>query len=81
MKNIMLKAIAVSALLVGGMTLANADEVKISKAETSAQIKACAKKKQGDWTTYSYKGTTFNGTCQPNEAGKLEFKAPAPQSS
>ncbi|MFI8066387.1 hypothetical protein ACFMKJ_21745, partial [Acinetobacter baumannii] len=23
-------------------------------------------------------GVTFNGTCQPNENGKLQFKAPAP---
>lgn len=78
MKNIMLKTIAVSALFLGGFTLANADDATISKAETNAQIKACAKKKQGDWTSYSYKGATFNGTCQPNADGKLQFKAPAP---
>lgn len=78
MKNIMLKTIAVSALLLGGMTLANAEEATVSKAETNAQVKACAKKKQGDWATYGYNGVTFNGTCQPNENGKLQFKAPAP---
>ena len=78
MKNIMLKTIAVSALLLGGMTLANAEEATVSKAETNAQVKACAKKKQGDWATYGYKGVTFNGTCQPNENGKLQFKVPAP---
>ena len=78
MKNIMLKTIAVSALLLGGMTLANAEEATVSKAETNAQVKACAKKKQGDWATYGYKGVTFNGTCQQNENGKLQFKAPAP---
>ena len=78
MKNIMLKTIAVSALLLGGMTLANAEEATVSTAETNAQVKACAKKKQGDWATYGYKGVTFNGTCQPNENGKLQFKAPAP---
>ncbi|MBJ9985050.1 hypothetical protein IAE19_06280 [Acinetobacter sp. S40] len=78
MKNIMLKTIAVSALFLGGMTLANAEEATMSKAETNAQIKACAKKKQGDWATYGYKGVTFNGVCQPNADGKLQFKAPAP---
>nr|WP_171493593.1 hypothetical protein [Acinetobacter soli] len=55
--------------------MANAE---MTKAETNAQIKACMKKKQGDWASYGYKGVTFNGTCQPNADGKLQFKAPAP---
>jgi hypothetical protein len=44
MKNIMLKTIAVSALLLGGMTLANAEEATVSKAETNAQSKHVPRK-------------------------------------
>ncbi|HAS96715.1 MAG TPA: hypothetical protein DCS70_04985, partial [Acinetobacter nosocomialis] len=45
---------------------------------TQKELRACAKKRQGDWVSYSHNGATFNGTCQPNENGKLHFKAPAP---
>ncbi|MDX7878786.1 hypothetical protein [Acinetobacter nosocomialis] len=45
---------------------------------TQKELRACAKKRQGDWVSYSHNGATFNGTCQPNENGKLQFKAPAP---
>ncbi|MEQ1120692.1 hypothetical protein [Acinetobacter seifertii] len=49
-----------------------------SKSEMQKQLRACAKKRQGEWVSYSHNGATFNGTCQPNENGKLQFKAPAP---
>lgn len=78
MKNMLLKTLAMSVLFVGGMSLANADEPTLSKAEMNAQVKSCAKKKEGDWATYAYRGITFNGICQPNASGKLQFKAPAP---
>ena len=46
--------------------------------ETKLELNACNKKKQGEWTKYSAGGVTFNGTCEPNENGKLQFKAPTP---
>ena len=49
-----------------------------SKSEMQKQLRACAKKRQGEWVSYSHNGATFNGTCEPNENGKLQFKAPAP---
>lgn len=76
MKKIMLKTLSITLLSFAAMTVANAADT--SKAETNMQIKACAKKKQGDWTSYGYKGVTFNGTCEPNADGKLQFKFPAP---
>ncbi|WP_319796309.1 hypothetical protein [Acinetobacter soli] len=75
MKYIMLKTFSVAIVSLAAMSMANAE---MTKAETNAQIKACMKKKQGDWASYGYKGVTFNGTCQPNADGKLQFKAPAP---
>jgi len=42
------------------------------------ELRACVKKQQGEWVSYSHNGVTFNGTCEPNENGKLQFKAPAP---
>ncbi|OCZ61076.1 hypothetical protein [Acinetobacter seifertii] len=49
-----------------------------SKSVMQKELRACAKKHQGEWVSYSHNGVTFNGTCQPNENGKLQFKAPAP---
>ncbi|WP_445536072.1 hypothetical protein [Acinetobacter sp. G18] len=49
-----------------------------SKLVMQKELRACAKKRQGEWVSYSHNGVTFNGTCQPNENGKLQFKAPAP---
>ncbi|QNX59422.1 hypothetical protein [Acinetobacter seifertii] len=49
-----------------------------SKSVMQKELRACAKKRQGEWVSYSHNGATFNGTCQPNENGKLQFKAPAP---
>lgn len=48
------------------------------KSEMQKQLRACAKKSQGEWVAYNHNGVIFNGTCQPNENGKLQFKAPAP---
>ncbi|WP_228140886.1 hypothetical protein [Acinetobacter baumannii] len=48
------------------------------KVTPEKQIRVCAKKQQGEWVSYNHNGVTFNGTCQPNENGKLQFKAPAP---
>ncbi|MNY80022.1 hypothetical protein D3C86_2209010 [compost metagenome] len=50
----------------------------MSKAEMQKQIRVCVKKQQGEWVAYNHNGVIFNGTCQPNENGKLQFKAPAP---
>ncbi|MCH2001478.1 hypothetical protein [Acinetobacter seifertii] len=52
--------------------------VDSSKSVMQKELRACAKKRQGEWVSYSHNGATFNGTCQPNENGKLQFKAPAP---
>ena len=49
-----------------------------TKSVMQKELRACAKKRQGEWVSYSHNGVTFNGTCQPNENGKLQFKAPAP---
>lgn len=49
-----------------------------SDAVVKKQIQICNKKKQGDWVVYANKGVTFNGTCEPNENGKLQFRFPAP---
>lgn len=62
--------------LFSGVTFTHAADT--SKAETQKQIRVCAKKQQGEWVSYNHNGVTFNGTCQPNENGKLQFKAPAP---
>lgn len=80
MKNMILKAMCVSAALCySGMALANTDE--LSKAEVQKQIKACNKKAAGDLVSYSHKGVTFNGTCQQNAEGKLQFQPPVPTGS
>ncbi|MFW1649384.1 hypothetical protein [Acinetobacter nosocomialis] len=94
MKTTMLKILTASLLCFSGVTLTHAatnhnakssHTAKTSKhaAESSTsvtqkELRACAKKRQGDWVSYSHNGATFNGTCQPNENGKLQFKAPAP---
>lgn len=49
-----------------------------SKSVAQKELRACVKKQQGEWVSYSHNGVTFNGTCEPNENGKLQFKAPAP---
>ncbi len=40
----------------------------------------CKGKKQGDPVSFAYKGVVFNGSCEPNEAGKLAFQPPMPAS-
>ena len=59
---------------------APAKHEKVAKAgaEERLELNACNKKKAGEWTKYSYQGATFNGVCEKNEHGKLQFKAPAP---
>ena len=61
------------------ISFAHAEEENASKAEVKKQVQICAKKKQGDWVTYANKGVTYNGTCEPNENGKLQFSFPSPQ--
>ena len=61
------------------ISFAHAEEENASKAEVKKQVQICAKKKQGDWVTYANKGVTYNGACEPNENGKLQFSFPSPQ--
>ncbi len=84
MKNTILKLLSVSLMCLVSFSYANAAQTKTSKAnmhnmETQLQIRACHNKKQGDWVSYNYRGVTFNGSCEPNEHGKLQFRAPAPR--
>ena len=76
MKNALVKALAVSILSCAGLTAANAAD--ISKAEAQTQVRICKGKQQGAWVSYNFKGVLFNGTCEPNENGALQFKAPGP---
>ena len=78
MKNTMSKVITASLLSCVAFSFAHAADENTSKAEMKKQIQVCTKKKQGDWVTYANKGVTFNGTCEPNENGKLQFSFPAP---
>ena len=78
MKNTMSKVITASLLSCVAFSFAHAADENTSKAEVKKQIQVCAKKKQGDWVTYANQGVTFNGTCEPNENGKLQFSFPAP---
>lgn len=70
----MLKILTASLICFSGVTFTHAADT--SKAETQNKFE-CAKQ-QGEWVSYNHNGVTFNGTCQPNENGKLQFKAPAP---
>ncbi|OUY08316.1 hypothetical protein [Acinetobacter populi] len=79
MKSMILKAACLSALCYSGMALAATDE--LSKAEVQKQIQVCNKKTAGDLVSYAYKGVTFNGTCQQNAEGKLQFQPPVPTGS
>ncbi len=86
MKNIMLKTFSTSLICLLSIGFANAAEhkTKAKKAEpqnieTQLELKACSKKKEGEWVSYSYKGVTFNGSCQPNANGKLQFTPPMPK--
>ena len=78
MKNTMSKVIATTLLSFVTFSFAHAAEENASKAEVKKQIQICSKKKQGDWVVYANKGVTFNGTCEPNAEGKLQFTFPAP---
>ncbi|WP_212511166.1 hypothetical protein [Acinetobacter seifertii] len=94
MKTTMLKILTASLLCFSGVTLTHAATNHTAKSTHTAkttkhaaesgksvmqkELRACAKKRQGEWVSYSHNGATFNGTCQPNENGKLQFKAPAP---
>lgn len=78
MKNTLSKMMTASVLSCMAIGFAHAADENTSKAEVKKQIQVCAKKKQGDWVTYANKGVTFNGTCEPNENGKLQFSFPAP---
>ncbi len=94
MKSTMLKILTASLLCFSGVTLTHAATNHTAKSTHTAkttkhaaesgksvmqkELRACAKKRQGEWVSYSHNGATFNGTCQPNENGKLQFKAPAP---
>ena len=72
------KVLSTSLLCMVGMSFAHAADEGSSQAEVKKQIQVCNKKKQGEWVSYANKGVTFNGTCEPNENGKLQFTFPAP---
>ncbi|SPL70822.1 hypothetical protein [Acinetobacter stercoris] len=88
MKNIVIKTLSASLVCLLSIGVANAAPQKAKTAKSSKatkvsseerlQLNACNKKKQGEWTKYSYQGVTFNGTCELNENGKLQFQPPAP---
>lgn len=78
MKNTMSKVLAATLFSCFAFSFAHAADENSSKAEVKKQIQVCAKKKQGDWVVYANRGVTFNGTCEPNADGKLQFTFPAP---
>ena len=78
MKNTFAKVMTASLLSFTAFSFAHAADENASKAEVKKQIQVCAKKKQGDWVTYANKGVTYNGACEKNESGKLQFSFPAP---
>ena len=49
-------------------------------AQTQKYQQVCKSKKQGDMVSFAYKGVVYNGTCEPNESGKLAFQPPTPWS-
>ena len=79
MKSIVSKMVQASLISCAVISFAHAEEENVSKAEVKKQVQICAKKKQGDWVTYANKGVTYNGACEPNENGKLQFSFPSPQ--
>ena len=82
MNSTITKIISSSLLCVATISFAhantNTNTANTSQAEVKKQIQICNKKKQGDWVIYANKGVIFNGTCEPNENGKLQFHFPAP---
>lgn len=78
MKNTISKVIATSLLSCLAFSFAHAADENASKAEVNKQIQVCKNKKQGDWVVYANKGVTYNGSCEPNANGKLQFTFPAP---
>ena len=70
MKTTMLKILTASLICFSGVTFTHAADT--SKAETQNKFE-CVQKQQGEWVSYNHNGVTFNGTCQPNENGKLQF--------
>lgn len=78
MKKMISKVLSISLMCFVGSTFAHAADENSSKAEVAKQIQVCSKKKQGDWVVYANKGVTYNGSCQPNEHGKLQFTFPGP---
>lgn len=88
--NTMIKMLCAGALCLGGLNVAQAathqTTAKAKSAKTSMragseearQLAVCAKKSQGTPVMYSYGGVTFNGYCQTNENGKMQFMPPMP---
>lgn len=80
MKKIILSSLSSTLLCFSAISFTHAaEEATMSKAEMQLQMKVCSKKKQGEWVTYNHKGVTFNGSCEPNENGKLKFTPPMPK--
>ncbi|ENX43111.1 MULTISPECIES: hypothetical protein [unclassified Acinetobacter] len=57
---------------------AHADTKATQDQQTKKYQQVCKGKKQGDPVSFAYKGVVFNGSCEPNEAGKLAFQPPTP---
>ena len=47
--------------------------------QTQKYQQVCKGKKQGDAVSFAYQGVVFNGVCENNDAGKLAFQPPAPE--
>ncbi|WP_038345438.1 hypothetical protein [Acinetobacter sp. A47] len=71
--------------LICGLCFSVAAHAADTKATQDQQAKkyqqVCKGKKQGDPVSFAYKGVVFNGSCEPNEAGKLAFQPPMPASN
>ncbi|ENW80709.1 hypothetical protein F909_01997 [Acinetobacter sp. ANC 3929] len=57
---------------------AHADTKATQDQQAKKYQQVCKGKKQGDPVSFAYKGVVFNGSCEPNEAGKLAFQPPTP---
>ncbi|EPF87766.1 hypothetical protein GCM10025882_21380 [Acinetobacter gyllenbergii] len=60
---------------------AHADTKASQDQQAKKYQQVCKGKKQGDPVSFAFKGVVFNGSCEPNEAGKLAFQPPTPASN
>lgn len=76
------KMVCMAALCMTGFNAAqaatHAKKTTRATSEEAKQLAVCAKKSAGTPVMYSHGGVTFNGYCQPNANGKLQFMPPMP---